>query len=319
MEMILGIDIGGTKCAAILGSEEGEVVAREAMPTQAEEGPDAILTRLVACAHRVLAAQNVTVSALQGIGISCGGPLDTKAGLVFDPPNLPGWHAVPVRARFEAAFPGVPVVLENDANATALAEWRYGAGRGTRNMLFLTLGTGIGGGLILDGRLYRGTNDLAGEVGHQTILLDGPLCGCGKRGCLEALASGPSVARQARERIAQGTETTVLGRAGGRPEDITARHIIEAAEDGDRFALELLAVVGRYLGVGLANLIQILNPERIVLGTLAVHAGQLLLAPVREAVETYAWRRASAVCEIVPAQLGDRAQDLAALSLIAAP
>lgn len=323
--MILGIDIGGTKSAVVLGRADGTILARRAEPTQAETGPEAILSRLIAMARELMrsgvegggSGGSGLDSPLEGIGISCGGPLDTKTGLVYSPPNLPGWDAVPVRALFEKAFPGVRVVLENDANATALAEWRYGAGRGTQNMAFLTMGTGIGGGLILDGRLYRGTNDLAGEVGHQTILLNGPLCGCGKRGCLEALASGPAIARLARESLHYGRGKRLVEAAGGKPSNITAQHVVQAAKEGDAFSRSLLAEVGTYMGIGIANLIQTLNPERIILGTLAVHAGDLLLDPIRQAVAEYAWERARAVCEIVPAALGDRAQDLAALSLIA--
>lgn len=313
--MILGIDIGGTKSAAVLGRIEGdtpEILARRAEATKAQEGPDAILAQLLAMARALLSDD----SRLAGIGISCGGPLDTKTGLVYSPPNLPGWDAVPVRRHFEEAFPGIPVVLENDANATALAEWRFGAGRGTQNMAFLTMGTGIGGGLILEGRLYRGTNDLGGEVGHQTVLIDGPLCGCGKRGCLEALASGPSIARRAQESLQYGRGKALLALADGDLKAITAQHVVEAAKAGDPYSRMILAEAGRYMGIGLANLIQILNPERIVLGTIAVHAGDLLLEPVREAVAEFAWERAASVCTIVPAELGDQAQDLAALSLI---
>lgn len=310
--MILGIDIGGTKCAAVLGTSEGEVLERRAMPTEAEAGWRDIVDRLLQMARDVAGGRELT-----GVGISCGGPLDTTRGVVMSPPNLPGWDAVPIRSEFERAFPGVRVELENDANATALAEWRWGAGRGTRHMAFLTMGTGIGGGLILDGRLYRGANDLAGEVGHQTILPEGPLCGCGKRGCLEALASGPSIGRLARDSVMYGRGRRVLELAGGKVADITARQVIEAAREGDAFGLGILEEAGTYMGIGLANLIQIINPERIVLGTIAVHAGDLILEPIRRTVAERAWARAVERCTIVPAELGDRAQDLAALALMA--
>src|SRR5579862_1332317 len=208
--MILGIDIGGTKCAVVLGRSTGEIVARLAEPTQAEQGPDAILERLSAMCGRLLEKAGRAPHELEGVGISCGGPLDRKAGLVYSPPNLPGWDAVPVRDYFERKLPGARIVLENDANATALAEWRFGAGQGANSMVFVTMGTGIGGGLILDGRLYHGASDLAGELGHQTIVIDGPLCGCGKRGCLKALASGPAIARQARESLRYGRGKRIL-------------------------------------------------------------------------------------------------------------
>jgi glucokinase len=274
-----------------------------------------VLERLAAMVREVMAAGNVMADEVRGVGVSCGGPLDTKTGVVYAPPNLPGWEAVPVKRILEDAL-GLPVSVENDANATAVAEWRFGAGQGTRNLIFMTVGTGIGGGLILDGRLYHGTNDLAGEVGHQTILMDGPLCGCGKRGCLEALASGPAIARLARESMMYGRHKRVLALAGGKPGDITAEHVVQAAKEGDPFARQILEEAGTYLGVGIANLIQILNPERVILGTIAVHAGDLILEPVRKAVADYAWERSRQVCEILPAALGDRAQDLAAVALV---
>lgn len=316
---ILGVDIGGTKCAVAMGTEDGRILERLEMPTQAERGPSDILERLLKLARELLERRRAYLDdepPLRGIGISCGGPLDTRTGKVYSPPNLPGWEGVPVRDMFEAAFPGVPVLLENDANATALAEWRWGAGRGARNVVYLTQGTGIGGGLILEGRLYRGTNDLAGEVGHQTILPDGPLCGCGKRGCLEALASGPAIARRARERLAAGETGTRLPPPDVAPQDVTARHVVEAAHAGDPLAQSVLAEAGEYMGIGIANLIQILNPETVILGTIAVHAGEWILGPIRRSVEKHAWSRARSVCRIVPAALGDRAQDLAAIALV---
>lgn len=314
--MILGIDIGGTKMAAVLATAEGEILARQAAETRTEDEPESNLESLLDLGRACLKEKRVEASSLQGIGISCGGPLDTKTGTILRPPNLPKWESVPVRDWFEKRLPGVPITLDNDANATALAEWRWGAGRGTRNMIFLTMGTGIGGGLLLDGRLYRGANDLAGEVGHQTILIDGPSCGCGKRGCLEALASGPAIARLARERLQYGRGKGLLAVAGDMA-SITAKHVVEAAKEGDAFSRGILAEAGTYMGVGLANLIQILNPERIVLGTIAVHAGDFILDPIREAVKEYAWERSASACTIVPAELGDRAQDLAAVALAA--
>jgi glucokinase len=314
--LILGIDIGGTKMAAVLATADGKILARQAADTRPDDDPESNLESLLDLARACLKQKKVEATSLEGIGISCGGPLDTKTGTILRPPNLPKWGSVPVRAWFEKRLPGIPIVLDNDANATAQAEWRWGAGRGTRNMVFLTMGTGIGGGLILDGRLYHGTNDLAGEVGHQTILIDGPECGCGKRGCLEALASGPAIGRLARERLQYGRGKALLALAG-KSESITARHVVEAAKEGDAFSKGILAESGTYMGIGLANLIQILNPERIVLGTIAVHAGDLILDPIREAVKEYAWERSTSVCTIVAAGLGDRAQDLAAIALVA--
>ncbi|MER3472609.1 MAG: hypothetical protein C4335_00950 [Armatimonadota bacterium] len=307
---IVGVDIGGTKVACVLADEQGNILARHWQPTRAQEGWQAVVQQLFEMAEQVMG--DVPRQRVRGIGISCGGPLDSQKGIVYSPPNLPGWDAVPIKRIFEERF-GLPTRLENDANATALAEHRFGAGRGTRNMAFMTWGTGIGGGLILDGRLYRGTNDLAGEIGHTTILLGGPLCGCGKHGCLEALASGPAIARRARELAQSAPESAVWQMA--EPDTVTAQHIVDAAVAGDTFARFVLAEAGTYMGIGIANVAQVLNPERVVLGTIAVKAGELVLEPLRHALKVHAWSRVREVLEVVPAQLGDRAQDLAAVCL----
>ncbi len=307
---IVGVDIGGTKVACVLADTQGNILARQWQPTRAGEGWQAVVQQLFEMTERVL--EGVSHRQVRGIGISCGGPLDSQRGIVYSPPNLPGWDAVPVKQLFEERF-GLPTRLENDANATALAEHLFGAGRGTRNMVFMTWGTGIGGGLVLDGRLYRGTNDLAGEIGHTTVLLDGPLCGCGKRGCLEALASGPSIARRARELADESPESLIWQRTS--PNEVTAQHVVEAATEGDTFARFVLAEAATYMGIGIANLAQILNPERVVLGTIAVKAGDLVLEPLRRALQVHAWNRVREVLQVVPAELGDRAQDLAAVCL----
>jgi glucokinase len=307
---IVGVDIGGTKVACVLADAAGRIITRQWQPTRSAEGWQAVVQQLFEMTERVL--EGVFCQQVRGIGISCGGPLDSQKGIVYSPPNLPGWDAVPIKQLFEERF-GLPTRLENDANATALAEHRFGAGRGTRHMVFMTWGTGIGGGLILDGRLYRGANDLAGEIGHTTVLLDGPLCGCGKRGCLEALASGPSIARRARELAGESPESLVWQRVS--PEAVTAQHIVEAAIEGDTFARFVLAEAATYMGIGIANVAQILNPERVVLGTIAVKAGDLVLEPLRRALAVHAWGRVREALQVVPAELGDRAQDVAAVCL----
>lgn len=307
---IVGVDIGGTKVACVLADQEGHILARRWQPTRTREGWQAVVQQLFEMTEQVM--EGVPCQQVRGIGISCGGPLDSQKGVVYSPPNLPGWDAVPIKQVFEERF-GLPTRLENDANATALAEYRFGAGRGTRNMVFLTWGTGIGSGLILDGRLYRGTNDLAGEIGHTTVLLDGPPCSCGKRGCLEALASGPAIARRAKELAQESSESLVWQMAS--PGEVTAQHIVDAATAGDTFARFVLAEAGTYMGIGIANVAQVLNPERVVLGTIAVKAGDLVLEPLRRALRVHAWDRVRQVLEVVPAQLGDRAQDLAAVCL----
>ncbi|HVK03699.1 MAG TPA: ROK family protein, partial [Armatimonadaceae bacterium] len=237
-----------------------------------------------------------------GVGISAGAPADGAHGVVYPAPNLPGWpeSGVPLASLVSGALGGLPTCLENDADATALAEWRYGAGRGSRTMAFLTVGTGVGAGLILDGRLHRGAAGAGGEVGHIAVVPEGGrLCNCGLSGCLEAYASGPSVVRVAVER----------GFAG----DPTGPSVIAAARAGDPAASFAAAQAGEMLGRGIATLAMLLNPECVVLGTLAVHAGDLLLPPLENALRARAWPRLCRGLRVVPAALGDRAQDLAAL------
>lgn len=313
--MLLGFDIGGTKCAAILADANGEILGRSEIATDPNAEPSTIVDQLIVAQKQLIKKSKINVSDILGIGVSCGGPLDSKSGTILSPPNLPKWVEVPIKSLMQEGFPGVPVFVENDANATALAEWKFGAGRGVQTMAFVTLGTGVGAGLILDGKLYRGVNDMAGEVGHQTILINGPKCACGKRGCLEALVSGPAIGRLARESLHYGRGKRLVEIAGGKAADVNARHVVEAAIEGDLFTIGVLKEVGTYLGLGLANLIMIINPERIVLGTIAVHAGDLLLEPTRAALKDFAWSRSLEVCDIVPAALGDRAQDLAAIVL----
>jgi glucokinase len=301
MPIVLGIDLGGTKSAAVVGNEHGKVFVRVSASTPAKG--DAI--ELSGFLHHLALdawAQYAEKfdGKLDGCGVSVGGPTDAARGLVFPAPAIPGWD--------EDGFPlaeilsqglNLPVTLENDADATALAEWRYGAGKGTQTMAFLTVGTGIGSGLILNGRLHRGAFGGGGEVGHLMVEPNGRRCACGMSGCLEAYASGPSIVRIA-------IENGFTGEASGPV-------ITMAARAGDRAARAAFEQAGQYLGRGLASLTMLLNPERIVLGTMAVHAGDLLLPPTLMALERHCWPRLHKHLELHPAALGDRAQDLAAL------
>lgn len=301
-DLLLGIDIGGTKSAVVIGTANGSVLARESAPTPPGDWRVGVAL-LLHMARTVCREQGCLVSDVAAIGVSCGGPLDPVTGTIYAPPNLPGWDVVPLKALLEAEF-GVPTTVENDANATALAEHRWGAGAGCREMAFLTMGTGIGAGLILGGELYRGRSGLAGEIGHMTVLPGGPQCPCGKRGCLEALASGTAIGR--------------LGRECFGDVSVTAHDVCDRARLGDPVACAIVSEAAYFMGLGLAALLQTLNLERIVLGTLAVHAADLLLEPIRKSAEENCWPSVWAGVTIVPAALGDAAQDLAALA-IAAP
>ena len=298
MTWILGIDIGGTKSAVVVGDAHGTVLARAAAPTPPSGWAEAsaLLRTLMRTACR---EAGIKPARLAATGVSYGGPVNARTGTAQAPPNLPGWGDLPLRALLEAEL-RLPVMVENDANATALAEHRWGAGQGCSDMAFLTLGTGIGAGLILNGTLYRGRGDLAGEIGHAIVFPGGPECVCGKRGCLEALASGTALGRRARAEY-------------GDPA-LTAQDVFARARAHDEAAQAMVADAASALGLGLANLLHTLNLERIVLGTLAVHAADLLLEPVRAATEASCWPQVWAGVTIVPAALGDAAQDKAALA-----
>jgi len=312
---VLSIDIGGTKISTAILTREGRLLAKRRAPSQAQEGPRRMIDRILTQARETVAEAALPGGAIDLIGISCGGPLDPVKGIVLKPPNLPGWDGTPLRDLVAAGL-GLDASrahLENDANAAALAELRFGAAQGRRHALYLTMSTGIGGGLILDGRLYRGATFNAGEVGHQRIVPDGPLCGCGLRGCLEAVASGSGIARRLAERF--DSLSPALRQAAGSAESITARHLVETARAGDACALEFLEETNRFLAQGIANLVFILNPQIIILGTIVSHAGDLMLAPLREKVREICPPVLAADLEIVASPLGRRLEELSGLAV----
>ncbi len=314
---VVGVDIGGTKLATVVADTAGNILNKVRKPTLAERGPEYALQLLFDMVHETIELAGLEPTAISAIGVSCGGPLDTETGIVYSPPNLPGWDALPLKSQLESEFQ-IPVTIENDANASALAEYRFGGGRGYNAVLYMTMSTGIGGGIVLDGQVYHGANDSAGEVGHQILLPDGPLCGCGKRGCLEALCSGPAIARraQAAVRNEKASATTLLDLAGGRVKDIRSEHVLAAARHGDALALHLVEETAYYMGWGIANLVNILNPDIVLLGTIAVAAGDLLLNPIRKTVSEFAMTRPAEAVKIAPAQLGEALGDLAAVALV---
>ncbi len=295
---VLAIDIGGTKLAAGVVDSDGRMLARGEVPTLAAEGLDPVLGRIVGLGRELLSRPEVAGVRVDRIGVGCAGPVDIKAGLVFRPPNLPGWTRVPLTDHIRRSL-GLPTVLENDANAGALGEFRYGAGRGAQSIFYMTVSTGIGGGIILDGKVWHGVKDAAGEIGHITVCPDGPLCGCGNRGCLEAMSSGPSIARRARDVVASGRQTRLS--AIVKP---TSADVARLAEEGDPVAAEVWAVAVKYLGIGVAAVVTFLAPERVVIGGGVTKAGDSLFRPLRE----QAWQRVKLVpaesVPILPAALG---------------
>jgi len=314
-QYLIGYDIGGTKLSVVVADWDGNILHKIRRPTEAKRGPKAVVSSLVEMSYEAMARASVPLSNVAGVGVSCGGPLDTETGIVYAPPNLPGWDEVPLKAWLEEEF-SVPVFVENDANACALAEWSFGAGRGFRYMVYITMSTGIGGGIIIDGNLYRGPNDTAGEVGHMTIVKDGPSCGCGKRGCLESLCSGPSIARRAREKTLMMPGSLMFELSGGTLELITAETVVEAARQNDVAAREIVDETARYMAIGLGNIVNIINPEIIVIGTILVKAKDLLLGPIRHYLRDETWERVYDTVRVVPAGLGNAVGDLSSIAVI---
>lgn len=303
----LGIDIGGSKTAVAVADAQGRVHARRRRPTAPCGDPQRDVARLIEDCRALL---EETGEDVRGVGISAPGPIDPARGAVVSPPNLPGWDDVPVRDWLRQALE-LPVWLENDANAAALAEWRFGAGQGCQDLVYLTMSTGIGAGLVLGGRLHTGVSGNAGEVGHVPVEWDGAPCACGRRGCFEAHAGGAAwTARLRREAPA---ESRVVALAGVR-EAVTPEHVLAAARAGDAYALAELERFNGWLVRALVGLVFMLAPEVIVLGTIPSAAGEeLCLAPVREAVRARVWPQLARGLRIEPAALGERLPDLAGL------
>lgn len=301
---VLGIDIGGTKIAAGVLAPDGRVVGFRIVPSGAADGPEAMLTRIAAVGRQVLELTAGDVPDVPLVGVGCGGPLDPATGIVNTPPNLPGWIDVPVVARVEAAL-GRPATLENDATAAILGEHWHGAGRGIRQLAYLTISTGIGGGLILDGELRRGATGNAAEFGHVSVAWDGWPCPCGSRGCPEAFASGTNIARRAREAAAaRPGRARALVALAGTVDAITAAHVVAATRDGDPLAREVWCATTDVLGALVVNLLNAFEPERVVIGGGVTRAGNLLLDPIRIAAHRALGSAARA--EVVLAELGER-------------
>ena len=308
----LGFDIGGTKCSIVLGNKNFEIQKKIVFPTRTERGYQEIIDEFKEHSYELF--KQYDKHKLVKIGISCGGPLDSEKGMIYSPPNLPGWDSVPIVDIFRKEF-GVAVEVQNDANACALAEWMMGAGAGTRNMVFLTFGTGMGAGLILNGRLYSGTNDLGGEVGHIRMAEDGPV-GFGKAGSFEGFCSGGGIAQLAKSLVAgklSSGEKVGFCPSEDRLGDITAKTVFEAAHTGDPIANEIVEISATYLGKGLAILIDILNPECIVIGSIYTRNEELLKPYIQKVLKSEAIPASNKVCEIRPAALGEQIGDYAAL------
>jgi len=303
----VGLDVGGTKILAVRAARDGRILARAEVPTPADD-------QVATLAAMVDAARELMTTEVLAVGVGAAGMVDVVNGILRFAPNL-AWRDLAIAEHMRSAL-GVPCQLDNDANVAVYGEFRFGAGRGYRHVLLVTVGTGIGGGIIIDGRLFRGANGYAAEIGHVVVEPDGPPCGCGNRGCWEQVASGRAIGRLGREAAREQPTSRLVGLAGGDPEAVTGTVVTQAAREGDRVALAILGVVGARLGVGIAGLVNVLDPQVVVVGGGAIAAGDLLLEPARaafhDAVEAPD-RRPSV--PIVAAQLGNDAGAVGAAAL----
>jgi glucokinase len=312
-QLFAGVDLGGTKILVLVADAEGGVLGVARIPTLAAQGPDAVIARIAEAVRQAATDAGADAAGLCAIGISAPGPIDAAAGVITDPPNLPGWHNVPL-ARVVGERLGVPAILENDANCGAVGEHKFGAGRGYRHMIFVTISTGIGGGVIIDNELYAGASGAAGEVGHIAVSVDGPACGAGHVGCLEAFSSGAAIAARAREMIAAGGLPRTARMAERNP-PLSAETVFLAGQQGEAEATALITSAGRYLGIGLASIINAFNPQAIVLGGGLTNMGETLLGPAVEVARARSFGQSFMDVRIVEGELGERAAALGALAV----
>ena len=299
----LGIDLGGTKILTAVATAQGKMLSRDHSVTPATKGQEPVVQSILDSIGRTLEQAGIAAPQLSAIGVGAPGLSNSETGILFTSPNLPGWRDVPLRDIIEKEL-GKKAFLINDANAAALGELYFGAAKGAHHFIYITISTGIGGGIIIDGEVYTGSIGTAGEVGHMTIDDDGPPCNCGNRGCWETLASGTAMAREARKQIKEGARTSILGYAEGDVEKVTAQVIHNAAKEGDSLAKELITRTGYYVGVGLANLVNIFNPELIVIGGGLSNIGDMLLEPAYEVAGERAFKESYRTVRFALAKLG---------------
>jgi len=302
-KMIVGVDLGGTNLKAGTVTQQGQVVSRVKVPTHGEDGPDAVIGRIVGAVEQVIDDSGCSKSDVVAVGCGAPGPLNWATGIVYAPPNLPGWKDVPL-AQILTDRLGITSFIENDANSAAYGENWVGAGRDVKDLVALTLGTGIGGAIILDNKLWRGIDGTAGEIGHMIIQVDGRPCNCGSRGCLEQYGSATGIVLTAREMIASGRETILTDMADGNLDNLTSKDVYEACRRDDELAAEVFAETGRLLGIGLTTLANLLNPEMIVICGGVIAAGDVLFDPMRRTLRELAFKEPGERAQVVPAQLG---------------
>ncbi len=306
---VVALDVGGTKFIVAIVEDNGHILSKEYYLTHDEQGPARVIARLTECIYKTIKNAGLSMTEIGGISLAVAGIIDINRGIIAEAPNLYKWKNIPLASLIENEI-GMPAFVINDASAAALGEYKYGRGWGVESMIYITVSTGIGGGLIINGKLYNGYNGCAGEIGHMIVKIDGPLCNCGRYGCLESLASGTAMARMARDRIYKGDQDTILKKMD--VSRITAKDIAVAARKGDQFCLELIEEAGFFLGVGFANLVNIFNPQMIVVGGGVAQMGDMLLRPAKKSMKQHAFKLPSRAAHVVKSKLGQDAGILGA-------
>lgn len=305
-DLYIGVDLGGTNIKAGLVDGNGRVLARRSIPTEADGGPDVVINRICQIVRDTTDECGYPLEEIAAIGIGSPGTMDLDAGIVLDPPNLPGWKNVPI-AKLISDHTGRPCILENDGNAAAWGEFWAGAGREVSSIVMMTLGTGIGGGIIIKGNLLHGANSIGGEIGHMCIVENGRLCGCGRRGCLEAYASASHTAARAIEALATDKTHSTLHKYYGDGKRLTSQHVFHEAVAGDALAMKIFDDTARYIALGMMNLSMVIDPDRFVLAGGMIAAGDTLLDPVRQYFRHMAFELPARNTGIVYATLGNDA------------
>jgi len=314
MHKFLAIDLGGTKTSVSIGNKSGHLYAVNRFPTEATTSPDRWLERLTGIVEQTFQEASLSQSDLKSVGLAVPGPMNVATGMVTAPPNMPAWRNVPVKSWVESRF-GLPVSINNDANAAALAEYYFGEFKNTPDLVYLTMSTGIGGGIVSGGRLLQGANDLAGEVGHIVLDPQGPSCPCGQRGCFEMYCGGRNVIEQIKKRIENGETSQLLQTTDHDLEKLTVTAIAKAAGQGDLLALEFWERFIDRLAQGVGIVTMCFNPSAIIMGTIAIHLGNQLIDPLHAKLARFAWPQALEHLKIRPSALGTRIGDLGALAL----
>lgn len=311
----VGVDVGGTNVKIALIDKKGEILFSKTVPTRAEMGYEYTINNMKQSIRELIEEAKIDPNSLEGIGFGFPGQIDCDNGIVRILPNIPGWINVPIAEIMQKEF-NVPVKVDNDVRCAALAELNYGAGVGCNNLICITVGTGIGSGLIVNGKLVRGASNAAGEIGHVKLSInDGPICGCGDTGCMEAYASGPAIVAMAKDYI-KGGKSTKYREMTNTKSEITPAVVAQAAKEGDVVAQRIFTIMGEYIGTGLASVVNLLNPEKIVIGGGVADAGEILIAPLKETLTKRAMPIQGSAVEIVPAQLGNTAGVIGASLLI---